>query len=573
MGLMVCPLLLIGCTNQEDESVVPSTESVAKIDTLGNDSSTIDADKNGMITLGEKFANPYSIENMQAAYNELAKTRAGGDDVNITVTDLYVRFLPKDSAEYRKLKEDLKLELFDYPLDHDILSEGTGYHDPSLPENQITWQYTTVKPDFRFPVGIKCEILDRCFIPRDEDTADDTDSTRAMGDNAKTNFLGELEYKALERVGYIKCLERKGLIQPGTRGLFSFLKGSKPDGYIKVYDNCFRKDVPVKGIKVRATSLIKWTTAYTDENGYYKMNHKHYWGPLYSVSFDNVKGFDIWGRTGPITGCAIYIMGFHNKKGYDRTFGESSTCWEWATINNAAYEYYSNCQTKNDYPTCPPTDNLKIWAWGGTGKGCTPMLHHANGLIGIDGHSSWTNFFANIFVGVPATFFHEVFYFGMPDVIIGTNSIKSERLYELVCHELSHASHYQVVGDDYWTKYVNYIITYGSYGDGTGNNSGVCGVGEMWGYAMGYIEEYEKYKGGVYGNIPHPVNNDGVVFDYWFTPDIIWGIYRDGILNKKQISDCMTSNVRSHEQLKQRMIDTYPTKKDKINYIFNKYGY
>lgn len=32
------------------------------------------------------------------------------------------------------------------------------------------------------------------------------------------------------------------------------------------------------------------------------------------------------------------------------------------------------------------------------------------------------------------------------------------------------------------------------YGDASCNNSGICGVGEMWGYAMGYIRTYEKYR-------------------------------------------------------------------------------
>jgi hypothetical protein len=30
-------------------------------------------------------------------------------------------------------------------------------------------------------------------------------------------------------------------------------------------------------------------------------------------------------------------------------------------------------------------------------------------------------------------------------------------------------------------KYINYIISYGAYGDGKGNNAGYCGIGEMWG--------------------------------------------------------------------------------------------
>ena len=73
----------------------------------------------GMMVLGEKLENPYSIANMEKAYADLIKTRAAGD-FKIETTDLYVRFLPKDSTELLELQKDTLLELFDYPLDYDI---------------------------------------------------------------------------------------------------------------------------------------------------------------------------------------------------------------------------------------------------------------------------------------------------------------------------------------------------------------------------------------------------------------------------------------------------------------------
>jgi hypothetical protein len=548
-------LILASCTNEEQS-----------VDNTPNIDNTVDTENDGMIVLGEKFDNPYSIANMTAVYNEMANTRSGKEDVKIEVTDWYVRFLPKDSTEYRTLTNDLQLELFDYPLDHDVLTEGTGYHDPSIPEGQMTWQYTTVKPGFQFPQNIQYELIDECFIPKDEDTGED-DEDEGLTRSNDISFTEELEYRALEKVGYIKCLEKKGLIESGARGLFSFLSGKKPKGYIKVYDTYLRKDVPVKGIKVRATSLIKWTSTHTDENGYYSMGSKHYWGPLYSVSFDNSQGFDIWGYSGPLTGCAIYIMGFHNKKGYDKTFGESSCAWEWATVNNAAYDYYAKCKDyKTNYPTCPTTNNLKIWVWKGAGNSSASMIRRVYHPIGVNSNSSWTNFFTNTIVGFHASFWKTVFHFAMPDITIGTSGKGSEAIYEHVNHELSHASHFQNVGSEFWAKYISYIITYGMYGDITCNNSGICGVGEMWGYAMGYIEKYEKYYGGVYGNIPCKDK-------YWFKPEIIWDLYKNKILTKREIYNCMTSDVKTHAQIKQKMISKYPSKATSIINIFKLYGF
>jgi hypothetical protein len=546
------------CTDDEQIAVPPVVEAFAN------------TDNEGMIVLGEKFENPYSIENMKAVYREMAQTRSGGEDVTIEVTDWYVRFLPKDSTEYRILTEDLQLELFDYPLDHDVLTEGTGYHDPSIPEDQMTWQYTTVKPGFLFPAGIRYELLDECFIPRDEDTGDDDEEDAVTSRSGSTDFMRELEYRALEKVGYIKCLEKKELIPAGTRGLFSFLSGSKPKGYIRVYDTDLKKDVPVKGIKVRATSLVKWSSAYTDNDGCYSMGTKHYYGPLYSVTFENNQGFDVWGLTGPLTGSAIYLMGFHNKKGYDRTFGKNAAAWEWATINNAAYDYYVNCKSNEDYPTYPPS-GLKIWNLSLASKGAAPLLRRVYHPIGTNSTSVWTNIFTNIGIGATATLLRYVLHFSMPDVTIGTKGKASKDIYYLVSHELAHASHFRNVGSAYWAKYISYIITYGiigdsPYGDGTGNNSGICAVGEMWGYAMGYIEKYEKYNGGVSSDVIYPGDKE-----VWFKPQILWDIYRDTVLTKREIFNCMTSDVKSVEQLKQKMISAYPQKADLIINKFKDY--
>lgn len=548
-------LALASCTDGEQISV-ESPVAETQVNIGAND---------GMIVLGEKFENPYSVANMKSVYDEMTKTRSGGgEDVIIDVTDWYVRFLPKDSAEYKVLVEDFQLELFNYPLDHDVLTEGTGYHDPSIPEDRMTWQYTTVKPGFQFPKGIEYQVLDECFIPRDQDTGDDEDGVTTK--SLKASFIRELEYRALEKVGYIRCLEKKGLIS-STRGLFSFLSGSKPKGYIKAYDTYLQQDVPVKGIKVRATSLVKWSSATTDANGYYSMDTKHYWGPLYSVSFDNIQGFDIWGYTGPITGCAIYIMGFHNKKGYDKTFDANSSAWEWATVNNAAYDWYSKCKDpKSDYPTCPTTSNLKIWVWKGAGNSSASMIRRVYHPIGINSNSGWASFFANIVVGSNLTFWKTVFHFAMPDLTIGTSGKGSEGIYEHVSHELSHASHFENVGSEFWAKYISYIITYGMYGDASCNNSGICAVGEMWGFAMGYVEKYEKYYGGVFGNIP-------CANKYWFKPEIIWDIYKNKILTRREIYNCMTSDVKSHAQFKQKMISKYPSKSTLITNTFKLYGF
>ena len=125
----------------------------------------VSALSHGMIELGEKLEDPYTVENMQEAVASLYPTRAGG--VSIKATDLYVRFLPKTEEEYALLLSK-GLKLTDHPVDYRIVKEGDYYHDPEISENAITWQYAVVSKDFEFPAGIRSEILDECYLSEND---------------------------------------------------------------------------------------------------------------------------------------------------------------------------------------------------------------------------------------------------------------------------------------------------------------------------------------------------------------------------------------------------------------------
>lgn len=105
-------------------------------------------------------------------------------------------------------------------------------------------------------------------------------------------------------------------------------------------------------------------------------------------------------------------------------------------------------------------------------------------------------------------------------------------------------------------------MTYGAYGDVGDYNSGVCGVGEMWGYAMGNVLANEKYNKDM---------KSKVVF--WFNWRILSDIMTQGVLSKRQIFDCLTNEVRSHDKLKSKMKLLYPTEANRIEEIFGTYGF
>ena len=89
----------------------------------------------GMIVLGEQLEDPYSVENITAALQSLYPTRARTD---VRPTDLYVRFRLYEEQDFDIL-EEAGVMLLDHPLDYRIVREGDYYHDPEIPEDEITW--------------------------------------------------------------------------------------------------------------------------------------------------------------------------------------------------------------------------------------------------------------------------------------------------------------------------------------------------------------------------------------------------------------------------------------------------
>jgi hypothetical protein len=504
---------------------------------------------------------------MQQAYKEVHLTKSSTlSDVTLSPTDIYVRFLPKDSMEMRILEEDLNLELFCYPLDYDIVVDGTTYHDPSIPEDQITWQYTTVKPDFVFPQNIAYEILEECYIPDEDDEDDEDESEEEIVTKGGSVNWKSLELKAFEIAGLLEKFTKNE--EAKTKGLFG--KSYYPTGTIRVYDDILGRLEGVKGVKIRCHVVVKWSTTFTNESGYYRMDSKFSLGPHYAIVFDNAKGFDIYGNWGPLAK-ANYGMGWHTKTGYSVDLYKNSVAWDWCTVNNAGYDYYRMCETEG---ILKPPSTLKVWVFRHKENiSSAPMLSKISDIYGFKANGKFVNFLNAFFINLPANLIVSWFRSLMPDITIGCKGSNTQRIYENVNHEFAHASHFSQVGQSFWADYVSYIITYKGYSGPSAYNSGVCGVGEMWGYAIGYIQEYEKYTGELRNQREPPAYR---WTDYWFKPQIFWELYRDGVMSKKQIFNSLKFDVRNHIALKDRMVQLSmlsPARINAINMAFFRHGY
>ncbi|MDA3779958.1 MAG: hypothetical protein PF487_07050 [Bacteroidales bacterium] len=172
----------------------------------------------GIIVLGKQLEDPYAIKNMKQAYSNLKSVSSKTPDVDIQPTHTYMRFLPNSEEEWGMLKSDTTLVLYDFPLDYEIKILGTYYHDPSLPETAITWQYCVVPIGYNIP-NIQHELLYEVYIP---------DDTNLKSSPVMSQFLIDLEYESVKLTGNL----------PGNETGLKNTKGKwTPKGTIKVWDN------------------------------------------------------------------------------------------------------------------------------------------------------------------------------------------------------------------------------------------------------------------------------------------------------------------------------------------------
>ena len=179
--------------------------------------------KEGSIVLGRQLKDPYSLKNMKQAYANLKAGNTDVADFDIEPTHAYSRYLPKNEEEWGILKSDTTIVWYDYPLDYEIVNLGTTYHDPSLPENAITWQYCVVPIGHPMP-NIHHELLYEVYIP-----AKDANSGLKSSTAAK-QFLLALEYESVKLTGNLPENELKS-----TTGLLP--AEWTPKGTIKVWDD------------------------------------------------------------------------------------------------------------------------------------------------------------------------------------------------------------------------------------------------------------------------------------------------------------------------------------------------
>lgn len=220
----------------------------------------------GGIVLGQTIEIPYSIENLTKAYNNLPPaTRSVIDLSAIKPTHYYVRFTPKSGEDLDTLRNyKPRLILSETPLDREIVVNGAYYHDPSIPADLPTYQYSTISVEKWDKVvkelDVDATVLIEAFIP---DYGDD-----------EGDFIATKSSLGMPMGAYEALLKEAYRITGNEYDAIPDTKGSEwhPYGTITAYDDLADKCIPIPYVRVRGTHLLKTHETLTDENGYFRMS-------------------------------------------------------------------------------------------------------------------------------------------------------------------------------------------------------------------------------------------------------------------------------------------------------------
>lgn len=355
--------------------------------------------------LGKKLENPYSVKNMQIALDNLLGKNKESNDI-ILPTHLYIKFIPIDEAELDRL-DSLKY-ISEYPLDYEVIEGESSYRDPEVSEDQPTFQYTSIKIGEEIP-NVNYEVLEELYIPEED-----------------PNYIGKgkisVEDLVNEALKITNNLDGNEITHSKWR----------PSGTLRVWDDIGSRDdngnflgnlIPLRGVKVEARRWFTVHTGITDDNGYYSCdgtfsrpaNYKIVWERAY---YDIRDG--LWGQ-------AIY-NGPKQDSSWSLDIGSSSDTnksMRYAHIHRAAYRYI--------YDYCFGLERPIFY-----GVKLKISYYHREQNDGINGD------FNSVFGG--GLFSHVR--------IFGKNSSgwrHSPDLFSTTSHELTHVSHYVLIGNiNFW---------------------------------------------------------------------------------------------------------------------------
>lgn len=389
---IVVAMVILGITGscQQEEDLSPDRDKF------------LNEGMKGMTKLGKQLENPYSVENMRKAYNNLKSSnttgRTSGDEIEIITTHLYIKFKPENEEELAILKRDSTLTFYQHPLDYEILEGGTYYHDPSVPIGTPTYQYVSLPIDTEIPIGVEYDLLEELFIPDEY-----KDTVVSNGRIASNELVESLVNEALRITGNSdKTSLSNGRVQASSW---------RPAGRIQLFDDELGRLVGVQGAKVQARRWFTTHEGITDANGNFSCNGTFKRDANYSIPWERYH-YDI--RSGSLVK-ALY-NGPKMKGNWNLEIrGGASRMY--AIVHQACHDYYygNRLGLKSPPQNSFWKTSLKISVWD-----------KPNG----DAHGSHCKDCR--FLGISSR------------LRIWNNGGTCQAIYGTTIHELAHASHWEL---------------------------------------------------------------------------------------------------------------------------------
>ena len=457
---------------------------------------------------------------MRQAYQNITGSSAG-----VAATHQYVRFKPT-TGQINVLEEDL--ELFDAPLDHQIISEGDYYQDPAVPMEEVTWLHTVVPAGFTFPAGIACQNLATIHIPAN--LAVEAEAERLAGLNADGDGPGGVAFKAPVPGGNPQiCGPRECWVCPPDFACACEPCGSPPPPpvaprpRIMLDDTQFAANQGLRKARVVIKRWFKIDRVFTDGNGNFVLTKNFRKKVKINVKFKNaeariygVRGIRLWQMLQVIK----FRGGLFDVNNINRpiiTFTRNNTVnskgnryWVAATTHNAVQEMRAFATRQN---IGLPPDRLMIYLgnwgdFGSRGSGSAPMFAQRN-TVALTQSFLQTHLYSEPRFGQGfLNFVSQVLTKGMDityNYNVGDiNRLASDDVCETIYHELCHAAHYNKLGEDWYGTFVNSEVAeiantllnrdLRPYGGGNNpNHSPIIALGEGWAYHMGRVIADQRY--------------------------------------------------------------------------------
>lgn len=262
-------IFVISSCEKQSSDLMDISQSVTNISEVAG-LSDVELALTRQAVIGKKLPNPYSIDVMNEALNNL-KTKSDIGDFELRATHHYIMFKPECHEHYRSLIMQDDIDLNSFPLDHEISSGWVVVNpDPAFSTNGYShkWSYVPVERDLS-DINCPYEIL-YDIVSLDEET------TATKGTDTSQEMFRLIEEEAHSLCG----MELE--IVPQTKAK------TTPYGNIKYYDSSYGKEVGCSGMTVRAHRLTKKAYGHCDDNGNFTCDKDFTYKWTYTI---------FWGRT------------------------------------------------------------------------------------------------------------------------------------------------------------------------------------------------------------------------------------------------------------------------------------